>query len=246
MRQEGYLDLLLGFQLGWNGTLLEGKLARGGDHADEPLEQGVPLVAEEKHELPLGALELHLQAHLQPILDAQPPADLALLRQHTHPLSAVSKRVPASSSSAPCTGLQLGSLVSHIVLLRLGDRRQLSKHSWHASQFNSVQQQLLHAQPADHADSACLQVRVLVQHSRRGGAQLLVPGCNVPHRPDLRGRSSHEPMQVPAHAEGVVPRRCNQQETFQGLIRNALKGTQEQAKLLSEGLADAAQCSSEM
>ena len=30
MRQEGYLDLLLGFQLGWNGTLLEGKLARGG------------------------------------------------------------------------------------------------------------------------------------------------------------------------------------------------------------------------
>ena len=63
--KRAYLNLLLGFQLGGDGALLEGKLARGGDHADEPLQQGVALVAKEEHELPLGALELHLQAHLQ-------------------------------------------------------------------------------------------------------------------------------------------------------------------------------------
>jgi len=59
-----YLDLLLGFQLGRDRPLLDDKLARGWNNADEPFQCRVPLISKKEHQLALGALELHLQAHL--------------------------------------------------------------------------------------------------------------------------------------------------------------------------------------
>ena len=59
-----YLDLPLGFQLRGNGPLLEGELAGGRHCADEALQHVISLVPKEEHQLPLRALEVHLQAHL--------------------------------------------------------------------------------------------------------------------------------------------------------------------------------------
>ena len=73
---EACLHLLLGVEPLGNRRQLELELWLRGDHKDDLLQGGSPLVAQEEHDLPLTALILSLQPHLHTWLPAYWPVQL--------------------------------------------------------------------------------------------------------------------------------------------------------------------------